>query len=133
MLTINWPAVAVAMFLGVFVQILWYSKALAGAEWQRLSGLDAEALQQGFVPRISLAFVGCLASAWCLAGFFNFTGSNNFLEGSLAGLQLFLGLLAPAMAVEHVSARRPLNLLLINLLPAGLVLILQGGLLAVWK
>jgi hypothetical protein len=133
MVTINWPAVAVAMVLGVFIQALWYSKPLFGPAWQRLSNLDDAALTEGFLPRISLAFLGSLASAWCLAGFFNFTGSNDFLQGSLAGLELFLGLVAPAMATEHVFGRRSAQLLAINLAPAGLALVLQGGLLAAWK
>jgi len=78
---------------------------MLGPSWQRLSDLDDEALKQALCPAFSLAFVGSLASAWCLAGFFNFTHSSDFLQGSLAGLSFFLGLVAPAMAAEHVFGR----------------------------
>lgn len=133
MVTINWPAVAVAMVLGVFLQALWYSKPLFGKSWQALSGLSDETLSSGFMPRLALALAASFASAWCLAGFFNFTRSSDFLQGSLAGLQFFLGLVLPAMATEHVFSRRPLKLLAINVTPVALTLILQGGLLAAWK
>lgn len=133
MVTINWPAVAVAMVLGVFLQALWYSKAIVGAAWQRLSNLDDEALKQGVLPRIGLALLSSFATAWCLAGFFNFTHSADFLQGSLAGLELFLGLVLPAMATEHIFSRRPPLLLAINAAPLALAMALQGGLLAAWK
>ena len=133
MVTINWPAVSLAMVLGVIVGFLWYSKPLFGSAWQRLSGLDDETLKQGMAPRIVLAIFGNLATAWCLAGFFNFTHSNSFLMGSLAGLELFVGLVAPFMATEHLFAHRSGKLLAINLGRAALVLALQGGLLASWK
>lgn len=133
MVTINWPAVAVAMVLGVFIQALWYAKPLFGPAWQRLSKLDDETLKTGSAPRMALAFVTSFASAWCLAGFFNFTHSSDFLQGSLAGLQLFLGLVLPSMAIEHVFSRRSPKLLAINLAPVALVLVLQGGLVAAWK
>ena len=132
-IVINWAAVAVAMLVGVFLNALWYSKPLFGPLWQRLSGLEGQDLKVGFFPRLALAFVASFGSACCLAGAFNFTHSNDFLQDSLAGLQLFLGLVAPAMAVEHVFSHRPLKLLAINLGPSALVLILQGGLLAAWK
>jgi hypothetical protein len=133
MVTINWPAVALAMVLGVMVSAIWYSKPLFGAQWQRLSKLQDQDLATGFLPRLLLGLLANLASAWCLAGFLNFTHSSNFLQGSLAGLELFLGLVAPAMAVEHVFGRRSGALLAINLAPVALILVLQGGLLAAWK
>jgi hypothetical protein len=133
MVTINWPAVSLAMVLGVVVGALWYSKPLFGGAWQRLSNLDDAALKQGFMPRLALAVCANLASAWCLAGFFNFTHSNSFFLGALAGLELCVGLVAPSMALEHVFGRRSPKLLAINLGHAALVLALQGGLLASWK
>ena len=132
-LMFNWPAVAVAMVLGVFLQFLWYMKPVLGGTWQRLSNLDDATLTQGAMPRIGLALGCSFATAWCLAGFFNFIRPGDFMQGSLAGLQLFLGLVLPAMATEHIFARRPPLLLLINTAPVGLAMLLQGGLLAAWK
>ena len=133
MVTINWPAVAVAMVLGVFLQFLWYMKPVLGGAWQRLSNLDDATLAQGAMPRIALALLCSFGTSWCLAGFFNFTHSADFIQGSLAGLQLFLGLVLPAMATEHLFARRPPLLLAITATPVGLAMLLQGGLLAAWK
>jgi hypothetical protein len=133
MVTINWPAVLVATVLGFFLNGLWYSKPLFGPAWKKLSGLSDEALATGLWPRMGLALLGSFLPAWCLAGFFNFTHSSNVLMGAAAGLQLFLGLVLPAMAMEHLFARRPLKLLAINLAPACLALLFQGALLAVWK
>jgi hypothetical protein len=131
-LSIHWAAVAAAMVAGVLVNGLWYAKFMLGSQWQTLSGLDGRDLKQGFPPRLALAFACSFLSAWCLEGFFNFTGSATFLQGSLAGLELFLGLVAPAMATEHIFGQRPVKLLLINLGAAGLSLLAQGGLLGAW-
>jgi len=95
--------------------------------------LDDATLSTGFLPRLGLALVSSFATAWCLAGFFNFTRSADFVQGGLAGLQLFLGLVLPAMATEHIFSRRPPLLLAVNAAPAAIAIVLQGGLLAAWK
>lgn len=128
----HWQAILLASLVGVIVSAIWYSPLVFFKPWQRLSGLSDEQLKAGFGPLTGLliGLVGALLSAICLDGFFTFTGSNNFMMGAMAGLQLFLGLVLPAMAVEHAFARRPWALLALNLGPVLINAALMGGLIA---
>lgn len=129
----NWPAVALAMLLGVVLHAIWYSPYVFGGLWARLEGLEDEEVRRGFLPRLGVAVLASAALAFGLAGFFNFTGSNSFLLGALAGLQLTGALALPSLALVLVMGRRPMGLLAVH---AGALLLsatLIGGLLGAWR
>jgi hypothetical protein len=132
-LVINWGGVAVATLVGVFLFALWYSPFVFGKLWQRLEGLDDGQATAGVLPRLGAALAAAFLQALLLAGAFNFTGSNSFLMGSLAGAQLWLCLVAPALALAEVPGRRSWALLGLHSSVVLLVLVLQGGLLASWR
>ena len=129
----NWPAVAVATLLGIVLHALWFSPLLLGGLWQRKEGLNDEQVRTGLLPRLGLAALASAAMALALAGFFNFTGSNTFLQGVLAGAQLSLGLVLPAQALALVMGRKGAGLLALHLGLSLLNAVLVGGLLAAWR
>jgi hypothetical protein len=61
----------------------------------------------GVLPRLGAALAAEFLRALVLAGAFNVMGSNSFLMGSLAGAQLWLCLVAPALALAELPGRRP--------------------------
>lgn len=128
----HWQGILLASLVGVIVLAIWYSPLVFLKLWQRLSGISDEQLKAGMGPLawLVLALIGSLATAICLDGFFNFTGSSNFMMGMMAGLQLFVGMVLPAMVVEHALAKRPWALLALNLAPVALNAALMGGLIA---
>lgn len=132
-ITFYWPAVALSTLLGVVIHAIWFSPLVLGGLWQRLAGQSDEEAKQGLLPRLGLALLGSFATSLTLAACFNFTGSNSFVMGSMAGLQLFLGLLLPALGLAYVMARRPPLLLVLDLGPVLLNAVILGGLLAAWR
>lgn len=126
----HWQAVFLATLVGSIITAIWYSPLGLGKPWQRLSGLQDEQTQKGFAPLLGLAVLGAFVMALCLDGFFNFTQSSSFGMGAMAGLQLSLGLVLPAMAVEHGFGRRPWALLGLNLAPVLVNAVVMGGLIA---
>ena len=132
-LVINWGGVALAAGVGLFIYALWYSPFVFGKLWQRLEGVDEAGAAAGVLPRLSAALVAAFLQGLVLAADFNFTGSNNFLMGSLAGAQLWLCLAAPVLALAELPGRRSWGLLGLHAGVVLLVLVLQGGLLASWR
>jgi hypothetical protein len=132
-LVINWGGVAVAAVVGLFIYSLWYTPFVFGPLWQRLEGVDDAKAAAGVWPRLGAGLVAAFLQALLLAGAFNFTGSNSFLMGALAGAQLWLCLVAPVQAMAELPGRRSWALLGMQSGAVLLVLVLQGGLLASWR
>jgi hypothetical protein len=132
-LVINWGGVALATGVGVFIYALWYSPFVVGKLWQRLEGLDDAQAAAGVLPRLGAALAAAFLQGLLLAGSFNFTGSNDFLMGSLAAAQLWLCLVAPALALVELPGRRSWRLLSLHAGVILAVMVLQGGLLASWR
>lgn len=129
-IVLHWQAIALAALVGTTISAIWYSPLVFHKAWSRLSGLSDEALKAGFGLAFGLSVLGAFLQALCLDGFFNFTGSNNFAMGAMAGLQLCLGLVIPAMVAEHAFGRRPWALLALNVGPVLINAVLMGGLIA---
>jgi hypothetical protein len=132
-LTFNWPAVALAVLVGLFIHALWSSPFGFGKLIQRLEGQDDEAAKAALLPRLGLSLAAALLQALALAGAFNFTGSNSFGMGALAGLQLWAAFSAPAVALAVWPSRRSGPLLALHLGGTLVVAVLQGALLASWR
>ena len=128
----HWQAVLLSALVGLVVTAIWYSPLAFHQVLRRLSGDggDGEAAASAQALGLGIAALAALATALCLDGFFNFTRSSSFGMGALAGLQLFIGLVLPAMAVAHVFSRRPALLLALHLGPLLINALLMGGLIA---
>lgn len=127
-----WPAVLVAALIGFVVPALWYAPKVFGEAWMRLSGFKQEQAKNP-TKELLVAAAASFIMAFALAGFLRLLGSNTFQQGFLAGLQLWLGFIVPALTVDYLFARRNLTLLAINMGHSGVALSLMGGLLAAWK
>jgi len=122
--------VALATLAGLVLHVIWFSPYVFGALWQRLEQLSDEGVRAGLLARLALAFAASAGQALVLAGFFNFTGSNTFLMGALAALQLSVGLAAPIAVMVLVMGRRHAALIGVYLGWLLLSQVLAGGLLA---
>lgn len=128
----HWQAILLAALVGVVVPGIWYSPLVFFKTWLRLSNMTEEQFRSGGSPMVALGLsvVGALISALTLDGFFNFTGSNDFLMGALAALQLYGGLVLPAQAVTHAYEKKPWALFALNLGPGLINAAVMGGLIA---
>lgn len=130
--SINWIAVFVAGLLGMLVPVLWYAPKVFGNMWMRLSGFKGEDSRSP-VGAVAVSAVCSLVMSVALAGFLNYFGSQTFLQGLLAGAELWLGFVATTFIVDYQLSRRPWKLTLINIGHSLLALSLMGGVLAIWK
>jgi hypothetical protein len=131
-LQFNWWAVLVSAVLGMLVPAIWYAPTLFGSAWKSLSGLSDDDLKaQG--ATYALGALSSLVTAFALAGFLNFTQSQTFMQGALAGIQFWIGFSATQMLVDYRMAKRPWKLTFINMGHGAISMTLMGGILAAWK
>lgn len=110
---VNLLAVLAAAASSFVLGGLWYSPALFGNKWMRLTGQSEETLKSGSMATIfGGAFLLNLVSAWVFA---MFLGPNPGLEfGAGAGFAAGLCWVAAAFGVNYLFERRPFGLWLIN-------------------
>jgi hypothetical protein len=132
-LQFNWWAVLVSAALGMMVPAIWYAPKIFGSAWLQLSGITPEEDPRRNGAVYALAALSSLVTAFAIAGFLNFTHSESFGQGAMAGLQFWLGFVASQLVVDYRMANRPWKLTFINLGHSGITMTLMGGILAAWK
>lgn len=128
---INYWAVIVATVVNMVVGSFWYSKSLFGKEWAKLVGRKINDMQGGGTS-YALTTIGAFVQAWVLAHFIVYAGSNTFWEGIVTAFWLWLAFTAVVLATNTVFEGRSWKLWKINADYFLLVLVINGGLLAVW-
>lgn len=129
---INYTAVLAAAVITMVVGSLWYSPALLGRAWSKAIGKKMENMKGGGVSYV-IAAVGSLLQAYVLAHFVDYTNANTFAEGATTALWIWAGFIAVTTAVHYAFEGRSLNLWRINVGYFLIVLLINGGLLAVWR
>lgn len=129
---IHGAAVIAAAVINMVIGMVWYSKALFGNQWAKLTGRKLEDMGGGG-KGYAIAGVGALVQAWVLVHFVVYAGSDTFMKGAATGAWLWLGLVAVTMATGYIFENRSWMLWKINVGYFLLVLLINGGLLAAWK
>ena len=110
---VNLLAVLAAAVSSFLLGGLWYSPALFGNKWMRLTGQSEETLKSGSMAKIfGGAFFLNLISAWVFAMFLGPKPGIEFAAG--AGFAAGLCWVAAAFGVNYLFERRAFGLWLIN-------------------
>lgn len=110
---VNLLAVLAAAVSSFVLGGLWYSPALFGNSWMRLTGQSEEKLKSGSMATIfGGAFLLNLISAWVFAMFLGPKPGIAF--GAGAGFAAGLCWVAAAFGVNYLFERRPFGLWLVN-------------------
>src|SRR3989344_4857515 len=133
---INYLAVLVSAVIGMVIGALWYSPLLFGKLWMRLSGMTEkqlnEAKKKGMGKMYLIAFIAVLLMTYVLAHFVDYTDSNTFTKGMQTGFWLWLGFFVPILVGSVLWENKSFKLYLLNVIHYLVVLIILGGILAVW-
>ena len=110
---INWLAVALCAMSSLFLGGVWYSPALFGKAWQDATGLSAEELAKGNMPKI---FGLTLVLSFIAAAVFAMFLGPNFGIGpaTAAGFSAGLCWVAASYGITYLFEHRPLKLWLVN-------------------
>lgn len=121
----NWLAIIIAAAANMIIGFLWYGNFAFGRSWVQLSGRAmGEGQQPG--PLYALTIVGAVVQAIAMSWFAAQTGANSGSAGSLLGLFVGLGFIAPAMFADVLFAGRPARLYAITAGYQVLAAVVQG-------
>lgn len=104
----------IVMILGTF----WYSPALFGKSWMRLSGITPEKMAQakakGMGRTYGLAFLNALVLSGVVHYFVSFSDALTYSEAVSVGFLLWLGLVATTVMAGYLWEGKPFYLVAIS-------------------
>jgi hypothetical protein len=128
---INYVAVVIAALVPMFLGALWYSTALFARPWMRAADRTEEELK-GPGLGYAISAVGALFMSYALARIDRWAEVDDLWNGGLVGLLVWVGFVAPVLAVTTYFAGRPGKLWLINAGYQLVALVLVGAIHGVW-
>ena len=132
---VNWIAILVSAVFSMVLGAVWYSPALFGKQWMKLSGMTKGkiAKSKDKMPMIyGGQFLASLVEIWVLSVFIRYTGVEEFVTGAIVGLWIWLGFVATVGFSDIVFNGKDLRLVAINTGYQLVLLIVAGGILATW-
>lgn len=129
---INYWAVIVAAAVNMVLGTLWYSPVLFANPWMKLIGKKAEDMK-GAPSMYLFALISALVTGYVLAHFVQYTDATTFGQGMTTGFWLWLGFVATSSFTENLFSGRPHKLWAINYGYHLVALVINGGILAVWR
>lgn len=130
---INYWAVAVAWIVNCAVGAYWYSPAGFARQWKIYTGVDLLKIPEKEATRtlISVVISG-FVQAVTLAVVLNSLGASTGIEGLVAGLVLWFGLVAATSVGVTLYARRSWKLIGLNSSYFLIVMAVNSVLLSIW-
>lgn len=133
----NYLSVFVTTVVAFVIGALWYSPLLFGDAWKKLlkikvSKKEMEAAMKGMWKVLIGGFFVTLILVFMLDLFMNFLNVVTLSQGVLLGFLIWLGFLATTMFNIVLYEKKPFRLYLINAGHYLAVLLISGGILAVW-
>ena len=111
---INYLAVIAAAAAAIAIGALWYSPAVFGGIWLKLSGASPETVAAGAAKAYAWAFAVALVTAFLLALVIDWTGAGSWRCGLLIGIVAWLGFSATTRAYGVIFAARPMPLFFLD-------------------
>ena len=133
---VNYLAILVAGIISMVVGFLWYGP-LFGKAWTRLSCFDSkkidESKKKGMTKSYIIMFIATLIFACVLATLLGMMSITTFTRGMWIGFLVWLGFYATSGLGMLLWEGKPFKLYVINMLHYLVVLLIIGGMLAVWR
>lgn len=133
---INWIPLLVASVASMAVGFIWYSNALFGKQWMRLSGITQKDMKarKSEMPKVYITmFVASLVSAYVLSQLIGLVGATNYMTGVQIGFWAWLGFVAPVALGAVLFEGKKFGWYVITVGYQLASLVVMGGILAVWK
>lgn len=121
----------------MLVGFFWYSPALFGKAWMKLSGVSSEKMQKakksGSANKsYTIAFIMTIISTAILLFFIRKTGSASLAGGLTVAFWVWLGFMATKSMAMFLWESKPMKLYWINTLHDLVAILVAGAILGAW-
>lgn len=133
MIQVNLVAVVIASAAAMGIGFAWYSNAVFGKRWQKLTGLSGEKMDKSGMGKIfGITFLVTLISAYVLSIFMHYAGAYGLFLGAKTGFWAWLGFIMPVQLSTHLFTKKPFELFLVDSGHHLAALLVMGAVLGYW-
>ena len=133
---INFLAILVSGIVAMIIGSLWYSPALFGKQWIKLSGMTnkkiKKAKQKGMGKTYFIAFISTLIMAYVLAVLLKFSKVATISKGFKIAFLIWIGFFATTQLGTVLWQNKPFKLYLIDTLHYLVTLLVISAILTSW-
>lgn len=108
------PAILAATVLHLLVGMVWYSSAMFGPQWIRLSGVDVGRPRYPMAQAMGVAIACAFVTSAVLAAVFDMIGAHTLADGGTIALLLWAGFFGATTLMGGMFHGDPPELMLIN-------------------
>lgn len=135
--TVSFLPVLIAAVASMAVGMVWYSPAVFGRSWMKLSGLTPtklnKAKKEGMGKSYLAAFIGALVTSYVLALFAKYTTASTLVDALQLGFWIWLGFVAPIMLGIVLWEGKSARLYFINIFHYLVSLVVMSLILVSWQ
>ena len=133
MIQVNLVSVGVASIAAMGIGFAWYSKAMFGNQWTKLTGMSGDKMDKSAMMKtFGITFIVTLISAYILSMFIHYAGAYTLINGAKTGLWAWLGFVMPTTLANHLFSKEPPELYAIVAGHHLVGLLVMGAILAIW-
>ena len=134
-INVNYLAVLVAGIVNIGIGFLWHGP-LFGKQWMALMGFNKNSMKSMKITAGQAmvgGFVAALVMSYVQAYIIGFSQAATFIEGVISGFWIWLGFVATVMIGKVLWEGKPFRLFAITSGYWLVTLMINGGILAVWR
>ena len=132
---VNLLAILVSGVIAMIIGFLWYGP-LFGKVWIKLSTISPKQMKEMKKKSIGksyfLAFLGILLMSYILSLLVSYFSATTFEQGAWLGFLLWAGFFVTSKLQMMLWEGKPFKLYLLNVIQDLFVLVIIGGVLAIW-
>jgi hypothetical protein len=128
---LNYIAIVVLTIAAFIFGMIWYSPILFGKPWLRLMRKKKTTMKMSAGTMI-MGLINTFIMMWVLSFFITLIAQTNFTSGAVIGILLWLGFAATATFSSVLWAKKPFALWVIDNGFKLIVLLVAGGVFAIW-
>lgn len=133
MIPVNLTAVFVASLASMAVGFAWYSKAVFGKRWIKLTGLSGDAMKgSAMFKTFGLTFLLSLVMAYMLSIFIHYAGAKTLILGAKTGLWVWMGFLVPMTLTNALFTKKSMELYAVESGSHLVSLLVIGAIIGSW-
>lgn len=130
---VNYLAVLASAISSMVLGFLWYSKAVFGVRWTKLTGMSSDDMKKAGVKVYGLMFVASLVMAWILAHYIHYAEAFDVVNGVKTGIWAWVGFVIPTSLANHLFSKKPNQLYYINMGYHLVNLMVMGAIISIWR